>query len=809
MTNLAYYNTGRLMQKLDKISEVPITIIAAPAGSGKATIAYDQVRRLNKKTIWLDCEGAAKEESYSRLCHAFSKVNTDIGNKLESMGFPTNSNSYDIANVLLHEEFVQTEEHVLVIDNFHVLQPVLTDVVLSALVNRRGGGLQIIILTDYLWSNFIPELSSALLITSDDLSMNAEDIYQYFKSFGLEISDETAARLFELTNGWNVAVHLYYKGWGRHSQNLTKNSIHSLIENLIWNPYDEAVKEAFLMFIPFKELDGPAIKNIVQDESSLEKIHKALRSNPLVSYNPISRFYYQSEVFVDFVQEKLRMRSEDFQEHIFYQAGMYFLSINNITDALQCFDKACAYEKILQLNHRNIYQIFAGDSLYTDIVERVIENTDAEMRANYPAALLGFAYMYLGIGDLARVLSLCREVLEHVGLDGDQILLGEAKLIESFGYMPDLKKMNEKLEEADVLFGNAASVIVPETLFLSGCPSMLSVFLQQPGTADMVASELEKAMAIYSKLTHGHGSGADLLYRGGLALQRGQYEDALIFAYKAEHMAQKNNQLSIICGAALLRGNVASALKDDEAYQEAVACIEGLEMPVLFGVKPKMFQNMISTALAYLQAGSRYREEKAKYTPGLKLFPIKELYPVIKMLDMFYAKMYTKLIGVFEVEECNMALCGIMHSIYSNLLAGGSYSSINKIEKGNQLIRFAYQTALQDKLLLPFSEAIEAIYPYIPEELRINKDGGNVSFSGKETNETGIDAKDSDKDPSIGSLTPRERELAKLASEGMQNKEIAELLFLSEGTVRNHLSIVYQKLGIQRRHQLMSYKSEL
>lgn len=50
-------------------------------------------------------------------------------------------------------------------------------------------------------------------------------------------------------------------------------------------------------------------------------------------------------------------------------------------------------------------------------------------------------------------------------------------------------------------------------------------------------------------------------------------------------------------------------------------------------------------------------------------------------------------------------------------------------------------------------------------------------------------------------LTPREEELIKALATGSTNKEIAEQLFLSEGTVRVYLSKVYKKLNVSSRTQ--------
>lgn len=53
--------------------------------------------------------------------------------------------------------------------------------------------------------------------------------------------------------------------------------------------------------------------------------------------------------------------------------------------------------------------------------------------------------------------------------------------------------------------------------------------------------------------------------------------------------------------------------------------------------------------------------------------------------------------------------------------------------------------------------------------------------------------------PGAEQLTDREREVLKLLSSGISNKEIATALRLSEGTVRNHVSNIFAKLGVNDR----------
>jgi len=54
-------------------------------------------------------------------------------------------------------------------------------------------------------------------------------------------------------------------------------------------------------------------------------------------------------------------------------------------------------------------------------------------------------------------------------------------------------------------------------------------------------------------------------------------------------------------------------------------------------------------------------------------------------------------------------------------------------------------------------------------------------------------------------LTRREREVLGLIAKGFTNREIADKLFLSIGTVKNYITLIYDKLGIKGRTKLMAY----
>lgn len=60
----------------------------------------------------------------------------------------------------------------------------------------------------------------------------------------------------------------------------------------------------------------------------------------------------------------------------------------------------------------------------------------------------------------------------------------------------------------------------------------------------------------------------------------------------------------------------------------------------------------------------------------------------------------------------------------------------------------------------------------------------------------------------INSLTNREREIIKLITDGLVNKEIAARQFVSEKTIRNSLTVIYSKLEVANRLELAIYASQ-
>lgn len=118
-------------------------------------------------------------------------------------------------------------------------------------------------------------------------------------------------------------------------------------------------------------------------------------------------------------------------------------------------------------------------------------------------------------------------------------------------------------------------------------------------------------------------------------------------------------------------------------------------------------------------------------------------------------------------------------------LKNGADGYILKDVKSDEIVE-AIKTVHSGNMLLR-SEMAEKILKFI--------DGINKTEEKKEVSISGP----------YESLTQREVEIAVLISEGKSNKEISETLYITEGTVKNHLTRILAKLQLRDRTQLALY----
>lgn len=121
------------------------------------------------------------------------------------------------------------------------------------------------------------------------------------------------------------------------------------------------------------------------------------------------------------------------------------------------------------------------------------------------------------------------------------------------------------------------------------------------------------------------------------------------------------------------------------------------------------------------------------------------------------------------------------NALFAAVMAGASGYLLKEI-RGNSLVEGIRQIAAGKSLLDP------AVTGRLLSRLRDGDDG---------------------KDSRLASLTPRDREILALIADGLTNRQIGERLFLAEKTVKNQVSGLLAKLGMQRRTQAAVYGAQM
>lgn len=155
---------------------------------------------------------------------------------------------------------------------------------------------------------------------------------------------------------------------------------------------------------------------------------------------------------------------------------------------------------------------------------------------------------------------------------------------------------------------------------------------------------------------------------------------------------------------------------------------------------------------------------------------------------------YAKVIGRSEGQ---LAVCDAMHyalvALHVRLQTAAAYERLGKHQEARDLLAQALADGAPDGFVMPFVENYRYLKPLMAQEIQ----GG---FVGKimELGEAAEQRKSSTDRPVIfTALTEREYELVLLMAERLTNREIAEKLFLSEGSVKQYVSQIYSKLHIE------------
>lgn len=801
-----HYYSERLKKKLNTLQSAHTTIVEAPSGYGKTTAIRDffEAGLLQSTPVyWFTAADEVLEAGFRRLCLEIEKIDSRAGARLLRNGFPNAVTIGETCEAL--RSIVCSRETWLVIDNFQFLNTGLPPSFLAALLEHGGAGLHIVIVTQMLGRDIHRLIAGRgfLHITASDLRLEAGDVRRYYALTGVDITKEDAHSVVRYTEGWIIAVYLQLKAF-QETGAFSDTAIISLMDHLVWERLTEEQQIFLLRLSPFEAVTVQQACALAQFDAIPGYAMEALQS-PFIRYERAEARYELHSILSELLAQKRRERSGAFDCECLIRAGDLCRDNGRNAEALAFYWQVKDYRGILSLDFSHLIFDETGDTPFSAVALELTQNCPAEIKKEHPLSMLRMAWALKAWGNDEAFAQLLDEL--DLTLEQHGRMRAEWLLLSAYRFYPHIDNMMPLLKEAVPLFdGKSSRVILPSAPWCFGDYSQMVVFHRKPGEADREADVLEDFISLYSKLTGGHGSGADALFRAELAHYRGDLNQAEILAYKAIFLAEGNRQSIVQLGAALHLCEIAVEKSDFEGWQSALNSMEHAAVLQNNAVVRTVLDTLRGLLLNELEhqdriAGWLKNADQARPLPPA----VRNNALFVHIGFLMHEGEYARMAGV--AQALREALClysPFGDALLSILVAVGHAQTGDKALATENLER-AMEQAMPDCLTYLF-----AVYHWLlqglPEVLIRKKYPEYLTryLEIKERFEKGFNRLHASllPDSLLDNLTVREREIALLAAKGLKNGEIAEKLIITENTVRTHLHSVFQKLDIDRRARL-------
>ena len=176
--------------------------------------------------------------------------------------------------------------------------------------------------------------------------------------------------------------------------------------------------------------------------------------------------------------------------------------------------------------------------------------------------------------------------------------------------------------------------------------------------------------------------------------------------------------------------------------------------------------------------------------------------------DEYLRKEYSKALGIVETALWLVKEAYPLPMVYLNIVAAMAHINLHNTEKAKKCIEQAWSLSDPDGLIMPFVEHYNLLQGLIENHFKKNRPQfyNKIITLSKQYNSTWYKVYNSRNERSVATnLTNIEFTIAMLYSRNWRVKEIASHVHLSERTVTNYISYIYDKLHINSKKDLEKY----
>lgn len=205
----------RLIQRMNEGLRHKLTLISAPAGFGKTTLASEWISTCGRPVAWLSLDNGDNDplRFISYLIAALQTIETGIGEgPLATLQSPQPLQIETILTALLNEISANTENFLLVLDDYHAVDSQAVDQALSFLIERQPPQMHLVIATREDPSLPLARLRARSQLTelrAADLRFTSAEAAEFLnREMGLNLSAADIAALETRTEGWIAGLQL-------------------------------------------------------------------------------------------------------------------------------------------------------------------------------------------------------------------------------------------------------------------------------------------------------------------------------------------------------------------------------------------------------------------------------------------------------------------------------------------------------------------------------------------------------------------------------------------------------------------------
>ncbi len=440
---------------------------------------------------------------------------------------------------------------------------------------------------------------------------------------------------------------------------------------------------------------------------------------------------------------------------------------------------------------------------------RWIESCPEEYLLIYPVAIVACMvkmFSFHNIPEIKRMKGLLLKSLEQDTALTEQErhdLLGDAEVSESFLCYNNISAMSTHHRRACQLLSRTSLSVDPKGAWTFSAPSIFMMYHRSVGGADSENAEMKECMPYYYQVSDGHGNGAEHGFAADLFYERGLLTDADIANRMALSAAQHKNQFSVMLNCDFLSMRMALFNGDFAAVKKRGRdCQEWLRRE-----RQYTLLNTLDMCRGFLYALLGHPEAAPRWLLEGRLQEALVLFPATPMLHTFYNQLL--LAGEeWTTVAARREECEKLYGVYNNVLCriwlhiqqSAALEQIGRHGEALAELHTALDMAIPDGIVMPFAESevyLTALLQQLQEQgVHPGEIGRILSLSAGFHNAKQKILWEHWSEHENYGLSQRELAIARLAARRKTNLEIAEELHLAEGTVRNQLSRIFNKLGI-------------